>query len=325
MKKKTVLIIAIVCVVLIIVTAVFGSAKNADKSSEESRSAYAAAESSAAAYGTYYEEEVATEEADAKEAPASVAVNEEAIQQGEKLVYSADISLESRSYIEHRNFIYGLTEKYDVIIEDMSENAYDSVRYGSFTLRVPYQNFTEVYRLLSDEQNGWKLIAASSRVENMTKQYAKIASQIEAFETEKATLTELLKEATSVSETLEIQDRLAWLNSDLQYYYDQRENIDSSVSMSTIRVSLQEIKVPEIQKSDYTFGERAAVSFRSGLARFAAFWQNLALAVINGWTFILLFAAVVFCAILCRKHIRRKKISRKEETQPDMEDAQDEP
>ena len=330
MKKKwwilPVSIVGCLAVVMIVIIAMGGSGKKSGYYAEYSSAAFDyarnEAKSTAAEYGAYAEEDYVEAPMEAEESYAKeeaydenyngVDVDEEAVRKGEKLIYSADISLETKAYKKHRDFLYSLSSQYGVIIEDMSENSYDTVKYGSFTLRVPYENFAEVYQLLTSDDEGWSVMSASSRVENMTKQYSKLTAQIEAYEAEKEALLALLKEAATVSETLEIQDRLAWLNSDLQYYYNQRNDIDEDVEMSTIRVRLQEVWTQvEKQKPILTFGERVDNAFAYSKQRLVDGLENTAIWFVENWIGIiafLVFAAIVLAIIrkVCKKHRNKK-------------------
>ncbi len=317
MKKKKMVWRLIIAGIMIVVIAVIVISALSDSYSGRK---YSADNSSAAYYeeGKYWAAEEAeapmSEEKASDEMAAGVMVDVDAVQNGEKLVYTANISLETRTYPQHRDMIYALQSQYGAVIEDMSESGGQYARYGSFTLRVPYQHFEEVYRLLTSDEAGWTVVSASSRVENMTKQYSKLTAQIEAYEAEKEALMALLKEAASVTETLEIQDRLAWLNSDLQYYYNQRETIDSDVEMSTVYVNLNEIEPPRVQEEHkYSFAERSEAAFSSGLEKFKDFWAEVALFFVESWTFLLVLAALLAAALLIGKAAVKRKARRRAE------------
>ncbi len=347
MKKRfnwtIVSLVVNVVLIVVLVVAVIGSRADGYSKSADRRE-YGYDESAAAWNGGYAEEPAMAEEAEYEEdadmngyskstATAdheddTVNVDEEAIKNGEKLVYSANISLETREYKAHKAQIFEVIKANGVVVESMSENMYDTTTHGSFTLRVPYDKYETVYNALCSSDAGWAVRSASSQVTNMTKQYSKLTAQIEAYEQERETLMELLKSAENVSETLEIQDRLAWLNSDLQYYYNQREDIDSDVLMSTIYLEVQEIKVYRpSQNEPYTFGERMRMAFRDGLDAFEEFCQDVALFFVEEWLFLGLLGILIVVIVIIvkknRKHSMKKAAVEAAEAQAEEESKQD--
>ena len=343
MKKKINnkgLVISIVVNVLLVLVLLIALINNGLGSGRYAKSAADREYGYDESYAAWYDEDVAeTEEAyeyngrsEAKSTSANepgVEVDEDAIQKGEKLVYTANISLETREYQEHKAKLLEMIKANGVVVESMSENSYDSRTHGSFTLRVPYDKYEAVYQALCSSDAGWTVLSASSRVDNMTKQYSKLSAQIEAYEQERETLLELLKQADNVSETLEIQDRLAWLNSDLQYYYNQREEIDSDVLMSTIYLEVQEIKIRQQSAQPYTFSERIQMAFEDGMNAFVEFCEDVALFFAGSWLFLgLIVIIVVVIIILCKaaKKRRAKKAAKaeKEETEAVVEEESEE-
>ena len=320
------LIVNVVLILVLIVAVIGGRGGNYKKSADAYRE-YGYDESSSAWYGGYAEEPAMAEETEYEEDAEmngysksassadndddTVNVDEEAIKKGEKLVYSANISLETREYQAHKAQIFEVIKANGVVVESMSENTYDTTTHGSFTLRVPYDKYETVYNALCASDAGWAVRSASSQVTNMTKQYSKLTAQIEAYEQERATLLELLKSAENVSETLEIQDRLAWLNSDLQYYYNQREDIDADVLMSTIYLEMQEIKIYRpAQNEPYTFGERIRMAFQDGLDTFEGFCQDVALFFVEGWLFLGLLGILIVVIVIIVKKSRKRRMKK---------------
>ena len=336
-KGLLVSIVVNVLLVVILVIACFGDRLGSGKYAKSAdHGAYYGYDESAAAW---YDEDVAEAEegyeyngrSEAKAADpeeAGVDVDEEAVKNGEKLVYTANISIESKEYQAHKARIFEVIKANGVVVENMSEDSYDSRFHGYFTLRVPYDKFEVVYQALCSSEEGWTVRSASSRVENMTKQYSKLTAQIEAFEQERETLLELLKQAENVTETLEIQDRLAWLNSDLQYYYNQREEIDSDVLMSTIYLEMQEIQVRQQSVQPYTFSERIQMAYQDGKDAFLEFCEDFALFFVGNWLFLGSIVIIVVIIIVLHKAGKKRRMKKaakveKEETEAAPEETQE--
>ncbi len=299
-------VIILVCLFWNSYTGASGS-KYADAAYEESAAAWAGVEE------VETEEEMPAEgysnAKSTEEDVADIDVDAEAVRNGEKLVYTANIFLETKDYKAHKARIYEIVQAHGGVIESSSEENYDTVTHGYWTLRIPYDQYQAAYQELCSADAGWMVRQASSRVENMTKQYSKLTSQIEAYEQERETLLELLKNAENVSETLEIQDRLAWLNSDLQWYYNQREDIDTDVQMSTIYLDLQEIKERQQSRQPYTFSERIRYAFENGKDAFLSFCAGFVLFFVRNWLFIglLIVLGLILLGIVRSTKKRRQK------------------
>lgn len=256
--------------------------------------------------------DMAAEDADYayEESSASgIEVNTDAIERGEKLVYNASVSLQTKEYARDKKAVLDVIRQYSAIIESTSESD-SSGRYSDtgmtiyWQIRVPYESFNDVYDALTSE-DGWSVVSASANVSNLTERYSMNASYIEAYQIEKETLLKLLEQATRISDILEINDRLASVNSELKYYTDSNRSIDKDVEYSTISVSLSEVRKYASEKVKFKtrFGEAVQDAGRL----FVAFIEGIVLFITRYSLFLVLIAGIGVVVGIIVKRKRKKK------------------
>lgn len=274
-------------------------------------------------------EEVADEASKEQSFPGGVGVDTEAVENGEKLVYNADISLETKRYTDHKKAIESAFRDYNVIIESMNENGGSSnndYRHGnrsgmvsSWTVRVPYEDFDGLYDELVDKGNGWSVISAHANVSNLTEQYSLNASYIESYTAEKEALLKLIEEADKIPDILEIHDRLASINGELKYYTDENSRIDSEVGYSTITVTLSEVKNYSSERIE--FRTKLGEAVHDAWYLFATFITLLLLFVVRYSLFILLFLAIALVVFFVRRRRGNRRASEHSDKSGDGDQA----
>ncbi|MBQ1509250.1 MAG: DUF4349 domain-containing protein, partial [Erysipelotrichaceae bacterium] len=190
MKK----LLATLCIVLFL--AACGS-KSADYVSYVSQDAPSPEPTESASYGVY---DYNKAEENAPSSP-SFQLSEE------KIVYTGNISIETKDYDAFLNEFTALTAKYGGIVQSMSERNYGERRHLSYTLRIPAERFEEY---LEEVRNGsGSVTSVSSDAENITRRYNDNELRIETLRTQHERLLKLLEEATGLNDVILIEDRLS--------------------------------------------------------------------------------------------------------------------
>lgn len=205
----------------------------------------------------------ATEEAAYDEKDAERTDDEE--QSSEKLVYTGSLEIETLDYDETVKNIRTWIDQYGVMIQN--ENAYDydnswrgygnkGTRSLSMTLRVPSGRF---YDFLNDMQGTGKVRSLSTNIENITRRYSTVSTEIESLEIQQERLLEMLRNAQNVEDMITIERRLSEVESDLKYYQNLRNDMDTDVEYSTVSLTVREVtEYTETNEDLYTgnFGKR---------------------------------------------------------------------
>ena len=203
---------------------------------------------------------------------------------GNKIIYSANMQLESKNYDDSVNSLNNILNKFEIIVDNKNERDYDDYWYTTsyrtsgikgrildLSIRVPVTDFD---KLLSELANIDSVHVTSSSVNSsdMTKTYNDNASKIETLKIQETRLNELLGQANNVSEILEIEDRLVMVRYELKRLNNQNDSIDYDVKYSPIYISLREVNKYSVEK--YGFGERLKDTFGESWTNFVEFLQD---------------------------------------------------
>ena len=168
----------------------------------------------------------------------------------DKLVYTADLTVETKEYAKTMDSLSGFIKSYGGIIESQHETDNDPDWYrssyhknaGTLTcnirVRVPSAKFND---FLSATGSLGKVISKNMNVENISTRYNDNEATIKALESQQESLLAMLKNATSISDMLEIQERLTRVETELNQAKTNRGTMDSQVAYSTIDITVREV------------------------------------------------------------------------------------
>ena len=120
-------------------------------------------------------------------------------------------------------------------------SSYSNLRYrnASMTVRVPAEQLDSFTASLTDFSN---VVSSSRSAEDITLSYVDTETRITALETERDRLLELMEQAETMSDLLEIESRLTDVNYELERYGSRLRTMDNQVSYATIYLSVKEVK-----------------------------------------------------------------------------------
>lgn len=122
-------------------------------------------------------------------------------------------------------------------INGSSSGSYSRSAY--LTVRVPADRLEDFMA----EVDGMSNVTSSSRyVEDITLQYSDTEGRVKALETEQARLLELMEQAETVSDLLEIEGRLTEVRYQLENYASTLRLYDNQVDYATVSLSLREVE-----------------------------------------------------------------------------------
>lgn len=241
----------------------------------------------------------------------------------EKLVYTADLTVETVEYDKSREDFKALMNKYGAIIQSESENADAVLNQGSYTsnddafkmgerhydvtVRVPSANFSSFL-------NGMKGIGVttsmSSDVQNLTQEYSDITAILEADEEEIKQLKEWLKECDNAEDMTTLYSRITEIQAEINRYKSRLRSINTDVAYSTVSISLDEViqytEAPD-PTDEITFGKRIAKAVRESIEDFADFLEGLLIFIIHILPGMLLLLVIVLIILLIVKKASKRK------------------
>ncbi len=188
-------------------------------------------------------------------------------------------------------------------------SSYSSSRYrsASLTVRIPAEQLDTFTGSLTEFTN---VVSSSRSAEDITLSYVDTETRITALETERDRLLELMEQAETMSDLLEIESRLTDVNYELERYGSRLRTMDNQVSYATIYLSVREVK-EYTPVAEQTLWEKISSGFLDSL-------KGLGNGIVNffAWIVIKLPYLVVYGLILWGLGIlfrrwRRRRAARK--------------
>ncbi len=316
-KRRSTLLLAIA---MLLTLCACGSAGKSD-SAAAPRPEPAPAESS----GMYYSESYAAEEAEAmydadyetgfsSVNTASGAANKDSQsdvpdENPDKIIYSADVTVETTDFDETVGKVSGMVEAYGGWIESSSisgSNYYQisqgnsEARNASYTLRIPGSKFSALMESLSDLGN---VPYSHMYTENVTAQYYDTQARLKAYTTQETRLLEMMELAESVEDVIIIEDRLTELRYKIESLQSSLNNWDRRVSYSTVYLSIKEVReyTPE-EKVEPTYGEELLQALKGGLHNAGQFLKDLLVFLVEIIPVLVILVPIIWLAVwLIRK------------------------
>lgn len=158
---------------------------------------------------------------------------------GRKLIKTVRLNAETEHYDE---LMTGLTDRIASLggyVENRESRGQRS-RYCSMTVRIPAEQLDGFVDFVSENAN---VTHSSETAEDITLQYVDTEAKIKALETEQTRLLELLENAQTLSEILEIEARLSDVTYELERYSSQKRSYDNLVDYATVHLSVSEVEV----------------------------------------------------------------------------------
>ena len=219
---------------------------------------------------------------------------------GDKIIYTADLTLETKDYEGARASLEQALADAGGWMESSSESNYTGeARTLSMTLRVPEANYESF--LEAAGQTG-SLVNKYQRADDVTAQYTDVAGRIANLEGQRDRLRELQASAATLSDLLDIEAQLSDVEYQLESWQSQLDWYDDQIASCTVTVTLQEVET--YTPTGGSFLERLGTAFAEG-------WQNFihgasaVLVLLAGlWPVVLLVAAVVAVVVIVRRRRR---------------------
>lgn len=229
-----------------------------------------------------------------------------------KIVYTADVSLQTKNMTEARKELDSLIEKYDAYIA--SENSsndgdiYSDYKRESLYLeiKVPSKDFQNFLDNVSSENLFVQSLNKTSK-DYSTAYYDK-QSRINSLRIQEERLLELLANAQSVDVMLQIENNLSNVRYEIESLTREIKFIDSNVEYSTIEINVREvIKYDEYQPEPKNFFEELVETIKGSTENFGIFMKNLLFTVIYLFPYIVILTVIIIVISKIKKKRKAKR------------------
>lgn len=233
----------------------------------------------------------------------------------EKIIYSADVTLETTGFdVTVGNILNLVEDKYKGYIESSSINGANyynisrgrvSTRSASYTIRVPSEHFSA---LMSELPTLGNVPYSHTYTENISAQYYDTEARLTAYETQEQRLLEMLEIAETVEDIISIEEKLTELRYKIESLQSSLNNWDRQVSYSSIYLSVEEVEAytPEASVQP-SYGEKLIGALEDGLSGFVGFLGNAFIAFVGALPVLAVLAAAVAALVFGIRHRKRKK------------------
>ncbi len=239
----------------------------------------------------------------------------------EKIIYTADVSLETREFDKAVGALEAMVSELGGYIEssNVSGNTYyndDGTtrimnRYAYYTVAVPAQSFEQALNIAGEIGN---VTNKSRNAQNITSQYSDTEARLESLDVQEERILSMMKEAEDIESLIALEARLSDISYEKDSYARQLKNYDRQVAYSTLYFTVREVEVfTPTAGVTRTFGEKVSDAIRDGWQNFTRALENFFLWFLEALPTILLWAVIIFVVLLfvrkgkARRQARRAK------------------
>ena len=229
------------------------------------------------------------------------ALRAEAAQEGTKLIYTANLTIESKDFDAARTALNEAVSAAGGYMESSDESSYSGMgRSLSLTIRVPQDNYTSFLAAAAQAGN---LVDKSEQVQDVTTQYMDIEARLSNLTAQRTRLQELQATAENLSDLLEIESSLSDVQYQLESWQSQLNWYSQQVECSTVYLSLSEVK--EYTPTEESYLSQLSSALRNGWSGFVSGLQQLTVWVVGVWPLLTLMAAAALFVHLVRRRTRK--------------------
>lgn len=197
-------------------------------------------------------------------------------------------------------------------VEDQQVNngsAYSGRRYRStsLTVRVPASEAEKFTARMSEISN---VVSSQTSREDVTLSYVATESRMTALQTEEARLLELMAQAETMSDLLEIEQRLTDVRYELESVTSQLRLYDNRIDYATIYLTIREVQ-EYTPVEEPSLWERISGGFVSSLKGLGQGLLDLLVWIIVCSPYLVVIALVVLAVVRLAKRIKKRRKAKK--------------
>ena len=214
-----------------------------------------------------------------------------------KIIKNGDMEIAVSNLLEAKNKISEIIKNNKAYLQSETFRNSDTSENINLVIRVPHQNFDAIINSFSDGIGSVE--AKTVKAEDVTEEYTDVSIKLENKRIYLEKYREMLKNAASTKDMLEIQENIRALEDEIDVAEGRLRFIDDRVNYSTLELLLFKEKARTSATSKIGFGSRFGDSIAEGWNSFVSFLLGL----ISFWPFFIIIPLLIFAW----KKWRRKK------------------
>ena len=233
--------------------------------------------------------------------------------QGSKRIYTATLQLETTGFDEAVSSLTELVDSSGGWVSSSSvSNQSSSYRYADLTVRVPVEKYRD---FLTQAGELCHLLYTQEYVDDVTEAYYDTAGRLETQQIKLERLQNLLAQAEKMEDIITIESAISETEQMIDSLSGTLQHYDSQVDYATVNISLQEVgKLSNVEEPTATLGGRLAAAFTSGCRSFLTAAEDLLVALVYSWVWLVILAAAVIVVVrrLKKRGVRLPSLRRKD-------------
>lgn len=203
-----------------------------------------------------------------------------------------------------------------------SKELYNGSSYSGYrrrnlamTVRIPAEQADAFVAQVGENAN---VVSSSESVDDVTLQYVDTESQVKALETEQARLMELLAQAETLEDILQIEARLTDVRYELERYASYLRTLENQVSYATVYLTITEVKeYTPVVEEEPTMWQRITDGFGRSIRNIGKDVKEFFIWVIVNSPYLLIWGLIIAAGVVLLR--RRKAKKRKKVLPPESE------
>jgi len=222
-----------------------------------------------------------------------------------KMIYSADISMETREYEQAEQAVGEIVGELGGWFESRSTYRGGGYRSLDCTIRIPVKNY---YLFLERVGQAAHVTRQDEYTDDVSEVYYDNESRLATQRTKLERLQALLAKAENMADIISLESAISETELEIEHLTGSLRNYDSLIDYSTITLRLQEVyRLSNEEEPAVTFGQRLTAAFSIGLQRGVGTVEEFAVGIAQNWLLLILIAAVVTAVLFFRKKFRGPK------------------
>lgn len=189
-------------------------------------------------------------------------------------------------------------------------SSYSRYRDASLTIRIPAQHLEDFTEQISKVSN---VTSSNTDREDITLTYVSVESRMKALQTEEARLLELMEQAETMADLLEIEARLTEVRYELESTTSQLRVYDNQVDYATIYLNISEV-TEYTPVEEQTVWQRIGSGFVASLKGIGNFFVELFVFLLANILYLAIGAGAIWGGVFLIRRIAGKHRGKKTES-----------
>ena len=205
-----------------------------------------------------------------------------------KIIKNGDMEIAVSNLLEAKKKVSEIIKNNKAYLQSETFRNSDTSENINLVIRVPHQNFDAIINSFSDGIGAVE--AKTVKAEDVTEEYTDVSIKLENKRIYLEKYREMLKNAASTKDILEIQENIRALEDEIDVAEGRLRFIDDRVNYSTLELLLFKEKARTSATSKIGFGSRFGDSIAEGWNSFVSFLLGL----ISFWPFFIIIPLLIF-------------------------------